>query len=487
MRATWWQGPAPVVQLSLRRVDHADRFAVLSQQVGALHREIAIRRTAEAQREELLLAEQAARARLQRLYQLTAVLASSATLAQVAEAVAATAARVLDVDDVSLELHSQRLVPTLEPGEDLHDLEETAWHDLDHPHKTAPTTPVGAVRITLEADDVVPGTLTVHPGTGGVADVEHLTAVGQQIAQAVRPAGLYEREHRVAERLQLSLLPQLPDVAGLEVATCYAPGSDMAMVGGDWYDVYNLDEDHIGLSIGDVACHGLPQAAVMAQIIAALRGIVLRCGTRPEAVLTELNEYLHLYHRGQMATAAYLLYHRPTRTLTYVKAGHPPPLVVRPDGSSRYLEGPICPPVGPVPGARYHQGQTTLAEGEAVSRSTPTASSNAAGKPWTPAWTGSPRRPFERRHERARSVRAVPQPPARRRLPRRPRPAPRPARLAQPTSPLERTTRGRWPAAASGRTCGTWKPASAPSSTGCPSRSGRKGRTDSPGKRLRRP
>ncbi|WP_307054314.1 PP2C family protein-serine/threonine phosphatase [Streptomyces achromogenes] len=292
MRATWWQGPAPVVQLSLRRVDHADRFAVLSQQVGALHREIAIRRTAEAQREELLFAEQAARARLQRLYQLTAVLASSATLAQVAEAVAATAARV-------------------------------------------------------------------------------------------------------------------------------------------------LDEDHIGLSIGDVAGHGSPQAAVMAQIIAALRGIVLRCGTRPEAVLTELNEYLHLYHRGQMATAAYLLYHRPTRTLTYVKAGHPPPLVVRPDGSSRYLDGPICPPVGPVPGARYHQGQTTLAEGEAVSCSTPTASSNAAGKPWTPAWTGSPRRPFGRRHERARSVRAVPHPPARRRLPRRPRPAPRPARLAQPTSPLD--------------------------------------------------
>ncbi|MFG2576761.1 SpoIIE family protein phosphatase [Streptomyces sp. NPDC048481] len=366
VRATWWQGPAPVVQLNLRRVDHADRFAVLSQQVGALNREIAIRRTAEAQREELLLAEQAARARLQRLYQLTAALASSATLAQVAEAVAVTAARVLDVDDVSLELHSQRLVPTLEPGEDLHGLEETAWHDLDRPHESAPTTPVGAVGIALEADDVVLGTLTVHPGARGVPDAEHLTAVGQQIAQAVRRAGLYEHEHRVAERLQLSLLPQLPEVAGLEVATCYAPGSDMVMVGGDWYDLYNLDEDHIGLSIGDVAGHGLPQAAVMAQIIAALRGIVLRCGTRPQAVLTELNEYLHLYHRGQMATAVYLLYDRPTRTLTYVKAGHPPPLVVRPDGSSRYLDGPICPPVGPVPGARYHQGQTTLAEGESV-------------------------------------------------------------------------------------------------------------------------
>jgi serine phosphatase RsbU (regulator of sigma subunit) len=366
VRATWWQGPAPVVQLTLRRVDHADRFAVLSRQVSALNREIAIRRTAEAQREELLLAEQAARVRLQRLYQLTAALAASATLAQVAEAVASTAAAVLDVKDVTLELHSQRLVPTLEPGEDLHALEETAWQDLDHPHNSMRAAPAGAVRIALEADDVVLGTLTVHPGAAGVPEPEHLTAVGQQIAQAVRRAGLYEHEHRVAERLQLGLLPRLPDVAGLEVATCYAPGSDMVMVGGDWYDLYNLDEDHIGLSIGDVAGHGLPQAAVMAQIIAALRGIVLRCGTRPQAVLTELNEYLYLYHRGQMATATYLLYHRPTRTLTYVKAGHPPPLVVRPDGSSRYLDGPISPPVGPVPGARYRQGETTLAKGESV-------------------------------------------------------------------------------------------------------------------------
>ncbi|MDQ0585422.1 PP2C family protein-serine/threonine phosphatase [Streptomyces rishiriensis] len=363
VRATWWQGPGAVIQLNLHRLDHADRFVVLSQQVSALNREIAIRRTAEAQREKLLLAEQVARARLQRLYQLTEALASSATLAQVAEAVAATAPRVLDVERVALELHSQRLVPALGPGEEPRVLSGTAWRDLDRPRDVAHPAAAGALRSVLEADGVVLGALTLYPGAGGVPEAEHLTAVAQQIAQAVRRAGLYEHEHRVAERLQLSLLPRLPDVAGLEVATRYAPASDMVMVGGDWYDLYDLDEDHIGLSIGDVAGHGLPQAAVMAQIIAALRGIVLRCGTRPEEVLRELSEYLHLYHRGQMATAAYLLYHRPTRTVTYVKAGHPPPLVVRPDGSSRYLDGPISPPAGPVPDARFRQGRTTLGRG----------------------------------------------------------------------------------------------------------------------------
>ncbi|MFF4585553.1 PP2C family protein-serine/threonine phosphatase [Streptomyces sp. NPDC001388] len=89
-----------------------------------------------------------------------------------------------------------------------------------------------------------------------------------------------------------------------------------------------------------------------------------------QAVGTQIDEMyleaLHICHRGQMATAAYLLHHRPTRTLTYVKAGHPPPLVVCPDGSSRYLDGPVSPPVGPVPDARYRQGETTLADGAAV-------------------------------------------------------------------------------------------------------------------------
>ncbi|GHH36828.1 PP2C family protein-serine/threonine phosphatase [Streptomyces candidus] len=366
VRATWWQGAGPVVQLTLRRLDQDDRFAVLSEQVSALNREIAVRRTAETQREGLLLAEQAARVRLQRLYRLTEALASSATLAEVAEAVARTAARALDVAGVSLELHSQHLVPALAPGEDRGALTGRAWSDLDHPVDGTPAVAASAARIVLQADGVVLGALNVHPGTSGIPEPEHLTAVTQQIAQAVHRAGLYEHEHRVAERLQLSLLPQLPEVPGLEVATAYAAASDMVRVGGDWYDVYHLDEDHIGLSIGDVAGHGLPQAAVMAQIIAVLRGLVLRCGTRPEEVLTELSEYLHLYHRGQMATAAYLLYHRPSRTLTYVKAGHPPPLVLAADGSSRFLDGPISPPLGPVPDARYRQGSTVLGAHETV-------------------------------------------------------------------------------------------------------------------------
>ncbi|GGW56609.1 hypothetical protein GCM10010503_37250 [Streptomyces lucensis JCM 4490] len=88
-----------------------------------------------------------------------------------------------------------------------------------------------------------------------------------------------------------------------------------------------MDADHIGLGIGDVASHGLPEATVLAQLTAALRNIVPRCGTDPAAALDELNTFLGRYHLNRMATACYLVFDRRTGALTYARAGHPPPLL----------------------------------------------------------------------------------------------------------------------------------------------------------------
>jgi serine phosphatase RsbU (regulator of sigma subunit) len=81
-----------------------------------------------------------------------------------------------------------------------------------------------------------------------------------------------EREHRIAETLQRSLLPdRLPELPGMALAARYVPaGADMA-VGGDWYDVVELPSGHVGLAIGDVAGHGLRAASTMGQLRMALR------------------------------------------------------------------------------------------------------------------------------------------------------------------------------------------------------------------------
>ncbi|MER7779957.1 SpoIIE family protein phosphatase [Streptomyces sp. NPDC096191] len=370
VRATWWDGPQPAVQLHLVEAGTSDRFVVLSQQVEALNREVAFRRATEVDRARLLAAEQAARAQLQHLYDLTAALAAAVTLAEVSRAVSEAAPAALGATAAELYLHSARLVPPLQPEDNGLPAGAGGWTDLDRPsssdHPLAPES-ADAVpfALSLEADGVPLGMLVVY-GSDISAAPEHVTAVAQQIAQALRRAGLREHEHRVAERLQLSLLPRLAQLPGLETATCYAPGSDMLSVGGDWYDVYDVDADHIGLSIGDVAGHGLHEATVMAQVTAALRNIVPRCGTDPAAVLDEVNTFLGRYHPERMATACYLVFDRRTRTLTYATAGHPPPLLIHADGSSTYLDHATSPPLGPVRNIRYRQADTTVTENDTL-------------------------------------------------------------------------------------------------------------------------
>ncbi|MEE1939321.1 SpoIIE family protein phosphatase [Streptomyces sp. TRM 70361] len=368
-RAVWWRGPDATVQLHLTRLDHGDQFVALTQQVSALNQEVAFRRAAEAERGRLLAAEQAGRARMQRLYRFTAALAAATTLAEVVRATRQTAPAALDAAEVVLELHSRRLVPSLEPAESLLAISGDDWVDLDRPAVRGPggeRAAGAAARVPLEVSGLLLGDLVIHYGSAPAPEREHITAVVQQIAQALRRAGLYEHEHRLAERLQRSLLPVLPAVPGLGTACRYAPGTSMVEVGGDWYDVYALDADRTGVSIGDVAGHGLAEAAAMARISAALRGIVLRFGNSPAAVLRELNAFVDSYHPGLMATACYLVLNHRTGAVRYARAGHPPPLLVGADGGSRYLDRALAPPLGPVPKVRYREARLTVRGGETL-------------------------------------------------------------------------------------------------------------------------
>jgi serine phosphatase RsbU (regulator of sigma subunit) len=363
-RAAWWPGPGVAVQLHLTQVDYADQFAQLSEQVEMLARESAYRRRLEAEQDRLLAAEQSSRARFQTLYRLTAALAAAGTLAQVAAAVADTAPAALGAQAVSLQLYPRQLLPALRPAEPPAPLAHVAWigpGDEPAPQQDAEHT----VRVPLKVAGEQLGTLQVRHHDPD-AHIEHLTAVAQQIGQALWRAGLYENEHRVSETLQLSLLPRLDPVPGLATATGYAPGVDAARVGGDWYDLYRIDQGRIGLSVGDVAGHGITEAGVMAHIVASLRSSVLRCGKRPGAVLRELNEFLRLYHDGQMATGAYLLLDPATGSLRYSVAGHPPPLVIQPDGTSSFLRSGRGPLLGAFPQGTYPQARTRLAPGDTL-------------------------------------------------------------------------------------------------------------------------
>lgn len=163
------------------------------------------------------------------------------------------------------------------------------------------------------------------------ADREFMLTLGRQCAQAVERARLYEREHRVAETLQRAFLPAvLPRIPGLAIHAAYQPGVRESDIGGDWYDVFQLPNGHVALSIGDVVGHGLEAAVIMGQVRQSIRAAVLQEGA-PATVLERASQILKLtYAHGGMATALFAIFDPVSSTLSYATAGHPAPILAVP-------------------------------------------------------------------------------------------------------------------------------------------------------------
>ncbi|HEX8074467.1 MAG TPA: GAF domain-containing SpoIIE family protein phosphatase [Thermoleophilaceae bacterium] len=181
-----------------------------------------------------------------------------------------------------------------------------------------------------------------------------LGLVADRAALAIEHARVYEREHEIAETLQRSLLPPtLPTIPGVSVAGRYLPARAEAQVGGDWYDVVQLTNGGLALTIGDVSGHGIEAAAMMGRLRDALRAAALEGDGAAHA--TQRVDVLLQNQRpaaDSMATAIYMVLSADGSHVDFSCAGHPPPLLVRPDGSTEYVEGGRSTPLGVPNGSR---------------------------------------------------------------------------------------------------------------------------------------
>jgi anti-anti-sigma factor len=165
----------------------------------------------------------------------------------------------------------------------------------------------------------------------------------QAIAEARR---VWQREQHITETLQRSLLPsRIPQIPGVAVAWRYFPGAAGLQVGGDWYDVFVLPDGRIGLTVGDVVGRGPGAAASMGQLRTAVRAYALDTGS-PAAVVDRLSRLVREFEDAQMATLIYGVLDPIAGTLTFENAGHPPPLLINPDGAARFLDGAHSTPLG---------------------------------------------------------------------------------------------------------------------------------------------
>jgi PAS domain S-box-containing protein len=208
--------------------------------------------------------------------------------------------------------------------------------------------PATAVVLPLIAEGRTFGVLTLYLDAGRTLSAEDLDTARQVAAEAGRAVARVHRQNQqaqLAEALQRSLLTDPPAMGDVEIVVRYVPAAEAARVGGDWYDAFPLRDGTPVLVIGDVVGHDTAAAAAMGQLRALLRGIAHFSGAGPAEVLRGLDEAIADMHTDTLATAAVARIETagaggPSR-LRWANAGHPPPIVVGPDGGATLLGGPI--------------------------------------------------------------------------------------------------------------------------------------------------
>jgi serine phosphatase RsbU (regulator of sigma subunit)/anti-sigma regulatory factor (Ser/Thr protein kinase) len=158
----------------------------------------------------------------------------------------------------------------------------------------------------------------------------------------------YSRERATALTLQRSMLPTgLSYPASVEVRHRYLPGSKLIEVGGDWYEAIALPGGRVALVVGDVAGHGVKAAVTMGRLRTAIKTLTM-LELPPAETLQRLDDLMH--ELGELephfATCVYAVYDTVDGTCELASAGHLPPLLVRPDGTSEFLDVSPAPPLG---------------------------------------------------------------------------------------------------------------------------------------------
>jgi len=340
-----------------------------------------------------------------RIQRLAAALATAGTVRDVGQAVVTALRKPLQADRIALaELEGDRLVVNvLDPPEpeSWPEVWRTEWRSEwpDAPVRSMPTLaaalregraaiwPAGTVLEPALAD-VGPGGLAVLPLPAGGRmtgacligwDSPHdfaaderalLTAAAGLAGQALMRAHAFDAEHELIGMLQRSLLPRrLPQLPGAVAVARYLPTTAGLEVGGDWYDVIPLPDNHVALVIGDVQGHNASAATLMGQLRTALRAYSVE-GHPPDVVVSHANRLLMDLETDLFATCCYVDVDMEEGSAWYVRAGHLPPVLRHPDGSTEIPQSEGGPPLGVITQADFPMSPLRLQPGTLLALTT---------------------------------------------------------------------------------------------------------------------
>ncbi|AIV32441.1 histidine kinase [Streptomyces sp. CCM_MD2014] len=254
--------------------------------------------------------------------------------------------------------------------------EAPGWQAQDH-ERSAQVVEYGVhslITVPLRAGSLVLGVVSFWRSDKPEPFDEDELALGEELvaraAVSIDNARRYTREHSMAVTLQRSLLPRrLPDQNALDVAYRYLPAQ--AGVGGDWFDVLPLSGARVALVVGDVVGHGLHAAATMGRLRTAVHNFTA-LDLPPDELLGLLDELVGRIDQDEAAddssapvtgaTCLYAIYDPVAGSCVMARAGHPPPALIRPDGTVEFPEVPAGPPLG-LGGLPFETTELRLAEG----------------------------------------------------------------------------------------------------------------------------
>ncbi len=201
------------------------------------------------------------------------------------------------------------------------------------------------------------------------AMTQEITDLRSREETSRRRIAQFDEQIEAAAAIQRDLLPvRMPDIRGLDVHTLFRP---MEALSGDWYDVFRIDETHVGFALADAVGHGIPGGILSTFLSRSFRNVQLTSNARhspsPDQVLGNINQYLLDADFGDSSfvSALFACYHEPTRTLTWARGGAPYPILIPRSGASVQIKsnGPL---IGAIDKPKFDVARLTLQPGDIV-------------------------------------------------------------------------------------------------------------------------
>ncbi|MBE0448614.1 MAG: SpoIIE family protein phosphatase [Actinobacteria bacterium] len=203
------------------------------------------------------------------------------------------------------------------------------------------------------------------PITFTEAQVDFAGNLGMSISFALENARLYEAKRNIADTLQSAILKVPKEIPGLDFGYLYRSATEVARIGGDLYDFFELENGKVGFVIGDVSGKGLEAAAITSIVKSTIRAFAYR-DCNPSYVLAEANSAIaKQVEGGQFITAIYGTIDTASGSVVMASAGHPDPFICDPEGCIQKIAR-RNPPLGIFPGTDFASFEARLNPGDTI-------------------------------------------------------------------------------------------------------------------------